>query len=580
MALTSSTNRVVATGDNSTVLFNYNLLLYDATHLQVYLAGILQTSGYTVNGVPGAATSVTFTPAPGTGVQVLLLRVVPVTQLSVYQVAGAFPAATTEKNFDLAVMALQQFDETLDRAVTLPVTSLLTATNLPDPSLPANFNRALKVKGDGTGYDLFDVSATPFSSVVTTKGDIAIFGASAVDRLPVGANGSLLIGASAETRGLKYLVPGTNGYVLQSDSAQADKIIWVAPNQPSNPIINGNMDIWQRGTAFPAAAGQYTADRWTWTNLGAGVVDVNRSTNVPTVAEAGVLFNYSIEVDVTTADASLAAGDLYALAHRIEGYNWRHFAQRSFVLSFWVRSTKTGIHCVSFGNSNGDRVYVAEYTINVTDTWEYKTVAISASPSAGTWDYTSGIGLSVGFALAVGSTYQVTGGSWQTSSGNTTKGTSSQVNAMDNTANFFRLTGVKLELGTVATPIQFRSFQDELALCKRYYQKSFNYQTAPAQNVGAGSGEWLYLANAAGAVSTSTGSISFPVQLRTDIFSFTSYNPAAANAQVRNYTDNADLTVTAVGFKSQGNMSINATGTAGTSIGELLAVHWTADAEL
>lgn len=204
MALTSTSNRIVAVGDNSTVLFNYNQLLYDETHLQVYLNGVLQTMGYTVAGVPGTGTSVTFSVAPGSGVQVLMLRVVPITQLSVYQVGGAFPAATTEKNFDLAVMALQQFDETLNRAVTLPITSLLTATNLPDPSLPANYNRALKVKGDGTGYDLFDVSATPFSSVVTMKGDIAIFGAAAVDRLPVGANSSFVEADSTQARGLKW----------------------------------------------------------------------------------------------------------------------------------------------------------------------------------------------------------------------------------------------------------------------------------------------------------------------------------------------------------------------------------------
>lgn len=122
MALTTSSNRVTYTGNGSTTIFAFNRLLYDATHLQVYLNGTLQTSGYTVTGTGGTSTSVTFAVAPANTVQVLLLRVVPLTQLSQYQVAGAFPAATTEKNFDLAVMALQQFAEVKERSLVLPVT--------------------------------------------------------------------------------------------------------------------------------------------------------------------------------------------------------------------------------------------------------------------------------------------------------------------------------------------------------------------------------------------------------------------------------------------------------------------------
>jgi len=204
MALTSTTNRVVATGDNSVVTFNYNRLLYDATHLQVYLAGVLQATGYTVNGVPGTATSVTFAVAPGTGVQVILLRVVPKTQLSVYAVGGAFPAATTEKNLDLLAMSAQQFDETLGRAVTLPVSSTLTAANLPDPALAANFGKGVKIAGDGSGLDTFNINAGNISGTVTTKGDIHIFGAAAEDRLPVGTNGQLVQADSTVARGVKY----------------------------------------------------------------------------------------------------------------------------------------------------------------------------------------------------------------------------------------------------------------------------------------------------------------------------------------------------------------------------------------
>ena len=582
MSLSTESNRVVATGDGATTVFSFNRLLYDATHLQVYVGGVLQSSGYTVSGVPGTSTFVTFSAAPAASAQVLLLRVVPLTQLSVYDVAGAFPAKTTEKNFDMAFMALQQFDEINDRAVTLPVTSTLTATDIPDPALPANYNRGIKIKGDGTGLDTFVVSGAA-SGIVTTKGDLHIYGAGAEDRMPVGANGSFLIGASGETRGLKYFTPGTDGYVLQSNAAQTDKLIWVAPHQPANPIINGNMEVWQRGTTFTGVTTGtvWFVDRFVWSALlHAATVTLNRSTNVPTVAQAGVLFNYSLEVDVTTADASMDAGDMARIFHRIEGYNWRHFAQREITISFWVSATKTGTYSLHLENAAAAganaRGYIATYTINQADTWEYKTITIPASPSAGGWDYTNGIGVIIAWMIMAGSTYHGTVGSWYTPSA-VIQAASSQVNGLDSAANFFRLTGVKMELGSVATPIQFVPFEEELARCMRYYQKSFPYTTVPAQiSTIAG---LKFTATLAGAVNQGSPSFNFPVLMRVAP-TITTYNPAAANAQVRNLNDSTDHSSTTVFAAWEGGFALNHVGAAGTAVGELLGINYSADAEL
>ena len=345
-----------------------------------------------------------------------------------------------------------------------------------------------------------------------------------------------------------------------------------------NPIINGLFNVWQNGTTFPAVANDaYTADCWAWSTVGAGVVTISRSTNVPTVAQAGVLLNYSLEVDVTTADAALAASDLYAFYTRIEGYNWRHFAQRPFIVSFWVRDTKTGVHAISFANSNADRTYLATYTINVADTWEYKTVAVSASPSAGTWDYTNGIGLSIRFNLGAGSNFDGTGteNTWTSSNHYSNAST---VNSMDSATNFFRIVGVKLEL-SAATPVQFRPFQRELALCERYFQKSFLYDTAPAQSPGISTGEFIYTASVAGASSQYAPNVLFGARMRAAP-TITTYNPAAANAQVRNLTDATDLSATTIYNNTETGFLVYATGTAGTAAGERLGVHWTAAAQL
>jgi len=231
-----------------------------------------------------------------------------------------------------------------------------------------------------------------------------------------------------------------------------------------NKIINGAMEISQRGTSFAAVAhGTYTIDRFQWQHSGAMVVTITQSTDVPNDT-----FQSSYKVDVTTADASIAAGEYALIAQYIEGYNVRDLIGQTFTLSFWVKSPKTGTHCVSFRNSIYNRSYVLEYTVSVANTWEYKTLTVTGGLiTAGTWNWTNGVGLTVIFTLTTGSTYQTTAGAWQT--GNFL-GTSNQVNCMDSTANDFFLTGVQLEVGPTATEFERRSIGQELALCQRYYQ--------------------------------------------------------------------------------------------------------------
>ena len=244
---------------------------------------------------------------------------------------------------------------------------------------------------------------------------------------------------------------------------------WLSePLDTYNAIINGDFDIWQRGTSFSSVAnGDYSADRWKYVKLGAMVHDVQRSTDVPTVAQAGRLFNYSILVDCTTVDSSIASTDFCALGHYVEGFMWEPLSQRSITLSFWVKGTKTGVHTVALRNSGSDRAFCAEYTINASDTWEHKTVTVTASPSAGTWDYTTGVGIAILWTLAAGSAYQGTNNTW--TSGNHLT-TANQVNACDSTSNNFRITGVRLVAGSVAKPLIQRPYAQELLLAKRYYE--------------------------------------------------------------------------------------------------------------
>ena len=250
-----------------------------------------------------------------------------------------------------------------------------------------------------------------------------------------------------------------------------------------NLYIGGNFDTnpWQRGTAFTAVGnGDYTVDRVRCTLVGTGVIDVDKVADAPSVAQVGFVVSNCMSWDVTTADASIAASDRYEFQYRMEGYDYAQIAQNDFVISFWHKHTKTGTYCVGLRNSAADRSYVAEYTQSVTDTWEKATIKVTASPSAGTWDYTTGLGLNMSFPFAAGSTVHTTADSWNTGS---FVATSSQVNAMDSTSNFMRFALIQVEEGIVATDFERRAVGEELALCQRYYAEMVSGPNAQAMGM-------------------------------------------------------------------------------------------------
>jgi hypothetical protein len=233
-----------------------------------------------------------------------------------------------------------------------------------------------------------------------------------------------------------------------------------------NKIINGKMEIAQRGTSFVSpVSGAYNLDRWLHLSSHDGAFTISQVSDTPSDNE----LQNSLRVSVTTADASIAAGQYSTVRQYVEGFNVRDLIGRTFTLSFRVKSSKTGTHCVAFLNDGGDRSFVAEYTINAANTWETKSITVSGGLiTAGTWNWTNGRGLIVSFAMASGSTFNTTANAWQT--GNFIA-TSNQVNCFDTVGNIFAITGVQLEVGAVATPFEHRPYGAELALCQRYYER-------------------------------------------------------------------------------------------------------------
>ena len=150
-------------------------------------------------------------------------------------------------------------------------------------------------------------------------------------------------------------------------------------------------------------------------------------------------------------------------------------------MSFYVKSSITGTHGGAFGNGADNRNYPFTYTISSADTWERKIISIPGD-TTGTWATDNGRGLQIVWGLGVGSTYSGSAGAWAAGDINSATGATTGVTNTLNATWF--LTGVQLEVGEQATPFEHRSFADELYRCKRYFQKSFNYDTAP-ENGGA-----------------------------------------------------------------------------------------------
>tara|TARA_Y100001937_G_scaffold14271_1_gene19117 strand:- start:426 stop:1472 length:1047 start_codon:yes stop_codon:yes gene_type:complete len=236
-----------------------------------------------------------------------------------------------------------------------------------------------------------------------------------------------------------------------------------------NLVINGAMNVAQRGTSFTSiSSNTYTSDRWQLQAAGDGRSTITQSTTVPNNN-----FLYSMKVDVTTADTSLGATDLQSFTQRIEGNAMYQLglgtsSAKSFTVSFWVRSNKTGTYCVAIRNASGGRSITSEYSISSADTWEHKVITFSGD-TTGTYSTNNSEGINLNFVLLAGTNHDgKTADTWEA---NTAFATDNQVNLFDNTSNEWYVTGVQLEVGSAATEFEHRSFEEELAACQRYYKR-------------------------------------------------------------------------------------------------------------
>jgi len=250
-----------------------------------------------------------------------------------------------------------------------------------------------------------------------------------------------------------------------------------------NVVINGGMQIYQRGDVTGATSHTYGGpDRFRVARSGAGTFS-QKSIGV----NGAFGIQRALIIDCTTQSGSLAAGAFQIIQHKIEGFNAQRFEKgyptaKQFALSFYAYSEKGGTYTVALEDANNSRYVSASYTVTAS-TWQKHEVIFPAD-TTGKLDNDNGESLAIEWWLAAGTNYS--SGTFSTSwasSVTANKVHPSQVNMGESTDNNFYLANVQLEVGSVCTPFEWKSFTEDLTDCQRYYRR---WQAASSGFVGNG----------------------------------------------------------------------------------------------
>ena len=237
-----------------------------------------------------------------------------------------------------------------------------------------------------------------------------------------------------------------------------------------NRIINGAMVIDQRnaGASVTPANGDYVLDRFIQIQTVASKYSVQQNAGSVSVLGATGFTNY---LGCTSLSAySIAAGDIFTVSQRIEGYNIADLAYgtasaKTVTISAWVYSSLTGTFGGSLLSFVGGRSYPFTFSIPSANTWTQISVTIPGDTTTALNSTSNGIGLQLNFGLGVGSTGSGTAGAWNSSGSYSATGATSVVGTSGAT---FYITGVQLEKGSTATSFDYRPYGTELMLCERY----------------------------------------------------------------------------------------------------------------
>ena len=246
--------------------------------------------------------------------------------------------------------------------------------------------------------------------------------------------GSATVNAYLDGNGNLSVGNSTSPSATSTGNINASGTVIMGSSFLRNRLINGDMGVYQRGSVAATTSGAYTLDRWFVTPTGATVTVTQSTTTIPTG------FADSLNV------AGAASVTNVSVRQRIESVNTQDLASGVIV-------TVSG----RIYQSTGSAVTTA-------------TIALAAPTALD--NYTSTTSAATTYTLP-----SIPNATWTTFS-NTFTLTTSCVNGLQVTialgtgltTGSFNLTGVQLEVGSVATPFERRQYGQELALCERYFQ--------------------------------------------------------------------------------------------------------------
>jgi len=240
--------------------------------------------------------------------------------------------------------------------------------------------------------------------------------------------------------------------------------------------INGAMTVSQRGTitGITNNASKYGgADRLKNTVVNHGTYTASQEADAP----SGTGLVYSHKITTTSAASSPASNARLYIQHKVEKQDLIRLKKgtsdaEQLTVQFYVKGDKTGTYILELFDNISNRHVSATYTISSANTWEKKTITFPGDTGGSAYDSSNGnnTGIEFNFWLAAGSAF--TSGSLATTwTGNNDPKRVAGITVNVGDSGYWQITGLQIEVGSVATDFEHRSFGQELALCQRYFQR-------------------------------------------------------------------------------------------------------------
>jgi len=332
----------------------------------------------------------------------------------------------------------------------------------------------------GVEGDISGVTAGTGISGGGTSGTVTVTNSMATT---ITTKGDLVPGTGSGT--FARLAAGNNGESLYADSAATTGLRYSATPSASNPVLNSAMQVWQRGTSISLTASSgvvYTADRWaTSTNANQACTVARQATgdttNLPSI-------QYAMRYQRNSGQTGTG---LLLTTQSFETINSIPFAGKTVTVSFYARAganfssaSSVLVNYLMTGTGTDQNrqsgAYTGEVTGNnnatLTTTWQRFSYTYSVAATA--------TEIATGFAY-------------------TPVGTAS-------TNDYFEVTGVQIDIGSVALPFRTNAgtIQGELAACQRYY-----WRNTPGQSYG------FFGTGTTTGTTSGWGFVTFPVNMRT-----------------------------------------------------------------